>query len=108
MYADTEVDAPVGRHPRVALGHAVLHFDRASHRVDHAAELGENSVARALHNAPAMDGDRRIEQIAPERPEPSQRTILVRACETAITDHVGGQNRRDFSGVVHAVAHLLE
>ena len=30
MDADAELDAPVGRHARVALGHAVLHFDRAS------------------------------------------------------------------------------
>ena len=42
----------VGRHARVALDHAVLHLDRAAHRVDHAAELDEAAVAGALDDAP--------------------------------------------------------
>ena len=41
MNADAEFDALFGRQAAVALDHAVLHFDRAAHRVDHAAELDD-------------------------------------------------------------------
>ena len=47
---------------------AVLHFDRAAHRVDHAAELDEAAVAGALDDAPVMRGDGGIDQIAAQRP----------------------------------------
>ena len=59
MNADAEFDAPLGRHAGVALDHAVLHFDRAAHRVDDAAELDDAAVAGALDDAPVMRGDRR-------------------------------------------------
>src|SRR5271165_5229857 len=48
MDADAEFDAAIVRHARVAFGHAVLYFDRAAHRVDHAAELDQRPVAGAL------------------------------------------------------------
>ena len=41
MDADAKLDAPLRRQAGVALDHAVLHFDGAAHRVDHAAELDE-------------------------------------------------------------------
>ena len=46
MNADAELDAPVLRHAGVALDHAVLHFDRAAHGVDHAAELDDRCRRR--------------------------------------------------------------
>jgi hypothetical protein len=42
--------------PRVALDHAVLHLDGAAHRIHHAAELHECSVAGALNDAAAVHG----------------------------------------------------
>ena len=66
-------------HARVALDHPVLHFDRAAHRVDHAAELDHAPVAGALDHAAVVDCDRRVDEIAAQRPEPRQRAILVRA-----------------------------
>jgi hypothetical protein len=39
--ADAKIDATLGRKASVALEHAVLHFDRAPHRVDHAAKFDE-------------------------------------------------------------------
>src|ERR1700729_2886091 len=56
------------RHARIALDHGVLHFDRAAHRVDHAAELDKNAVSGALDDAPMVDRDGRIDQVASERP----------------------------------------
>src|SRR5271166_3696386 len=45
---------------------AVLHLDRAAHRVDHAAELDDAAVAGALDDAPVVGGDGRIDEIAAE------------------------------------------
>ena len=44
--ADAKLDASLRRQARVALDHAVLHFDRAAHRVDHAAELDDRCRRR--------------------------------------------------------------
>ena len=74
---------------------------RAAHGVNHAAELHEDSVAGALYHAPVVHGDGRINQIAAERPEPRQRAILVRAGKPTVSDHIGRQYRRKFSGLGH-------
>ena len=79
MNADAELDAALRRHAGVALDHRGLHFDRAAHGVDHAAELDEQSVARALDDASVVHGDGRVDQVAAQRPEPRQDAILVRA-----------------------------
>ena len=105
MDADAELDAALGRHAGVALDHAVLHFDRAAHRVDDAAELDEAAVAGALDDAPVMRGDGGIDQIAAQRPQPRQRAILVRAREPAVADDVGDQDRRNLPGFGHGAPH---
>ena len=64
MDADAELNPPLLRHARVALDEAVLHFDGAAHRVDHAAEFDDRTVAGALDDAAVMGGDGRIDQIA--------------------------------------------
>jgi hypothetical protein len=68
MDADAKLDAALRRKAGVALDHAVLHLDGAAHGVDHTAELHQYSVPGALHDAPVMHGDGRIDQIAAERP----------------------------------------
>ena len=52
MDVDTELDAALRRKTRVALDHAVLHFDGAAHGVDHAAELDDAPVAGAFTTRP--------------------------------------------------------
>src|SRR5208282_2603087 len=47
MDADAELNPPVLRHAGVALDEAGHHLDCAAHRVDHAPELDDASVARA-------------------------------------------------------------
>ncbi len=101
MNADAKLDAPVRRQARVALDHAVLHLDRAAHRVDHAAELDDAAVAGALDDAAVMHGDGRVDQIAAERPEPRERAILVRSGEPAVADNVGDQDRRELARFPH-------
>ena len=82
MDADAEFDALVSRDAGVALGHRVLHFDRAPHRVDHAAELDDRAVAGALDHPALVHGEGRIDQIAAQRPEPREGAVLVGAGET--------------------------
>ena len=101
MNADAELDASLGRQAGVALDHAVLHLDRAAHRVDHAAKLDEAAVAGALDDAPMMRGDRGINQIAAQRPQPRQRSLLVRPGEPAVADNIGDQDRCNFPGLAH-------
>src|SRR6516165_4204879 len=45
MDADAKLDPPFRRHPRVALDETVLHFNGAAHRIDHAAEFDDRTVA---------------------------------------------------------------
>ena len=101
MNADAELDAALGRQAGVALDHAVLHLDGATHRIDHASELDEAAVAGALHHAAVMGGDRGIDQIAAQRPEPRERAILIRARQSAIADDVGRQDRGNLPGLAH-------
>ena len=90
-----------GAHAGVALDHGVLHFDRAAHRVDDAAELDDAAVAGALDDAAMMHGDGGIDQIAAQRPQPRQSSIFVRAGEPAIADHIRDKDRRNFPGFGH-------
>ena len=86
--ADPKIDAAILRHARVALDHGVLHFDRATHGVDDAAEFDDRAVAGALDDPSVMHRDRRVDEIAAQRPQPRQDAILVRPGEPAITDHI--------------------
>src|SRR5208282_2368465 len=101
MDADAEDDATVVWHARVALDHRVLHFDCAAHCVDHTAELDERAVAGTLDDAPVVDCDRWVDEIAAERPEAGQRAIFVRAGEPAESDDVSSENRGEFACRCH-------
>ena len=94
MDADAKFDAAVLRHARVALNHRVLHFDRAAHRIDHAAKFDDRPIAGALHDPALVHGDGGIDQIAAQSPQPRKRALLVGAGQPAEADHVGGKDRR--------------
>ena len=57
MNPNAELDAALRRQAGVALDEAVLHLDGAAHRIDHAAELDDASIAGALDDA-AVNGPR--------------------------------------------------
>ncbi len=101
MNADTEFDLATGRHACVALDHGVLHLDGATHRIDHGTKLDESAVPRTLDDAPVVDRDRRVDQIAPQRAQPSERAVFVCAGQSAESDHVGGQDRGEFADFGH-------
>ena len=79
MDADTELDAPLGRKPSIALDHAALHLDGAAHGVDYAAKFDKRAIACPLDDAAVMHGDGRVDQVASERPQSRQCAILIRA-----------------------------
>jgi hypothetical protein len=101
MAADAQLDAPLSRHVGVVADHSGLNLDRATRRGDHATELGDEPVARALDDPPAMHCDRRIDQIAAQRPEPCERSLLIRAREPAVADDIGDHDRGDLSDFGH-------
>ena len=101
MNADPEFDALVGRDPCIALDHRPLDFNRAAHRVDHAAKLDDAAVAGALDDAAMMHGDCGVNQVAAQRAQSRQCPVLVRASEPRIADDVGHQDRGQFSSLAH-------
>ena len=51
-----------------------------------------------------MRGDRRINQIAAQRSQPRQRSLLVGPGEPAVTDNIGDQDRSDLPRFRHGAA----
>ena len=101
MDAHAELDASLGRQVGVALDHAALHLEGATHRVDDAAKLDEAAITGPPHDAAMVRGDRGIDQIAAQPPQPRQGAILICPGEPAVSDDVGNQDRGDFPGLAH-------
>jgi hypothetical protein len=66
----------------------VLYFDCAAHRVNDATELDDAAIAGAFDDPSAMHRDCGIDQIAAQRPQPSENPLLIRFGEPAIADHI--------------------
>jgi hypothetical protein len=99
--ANPVLDALLRWQAGVALGHAELDFDCAAHGVDHATELDEDAVAGALDDAASMNRDRRVDEVAAKRAQPRKNQFLTDACEPAVADNVGGEDRREFPALRH-------
>jgi hypothetical protein len=99
--ADAELYAALRRQAGIALQHRRLHLDGTAHGIDDTPELDKRAIARPLHDAPVMHRDGRIDQVAAERPEPRQGSVLVSPCEPAVSDHVRRQNCGKFSLLGH-------
>ena len=76
--ADAQFDAAVRFDPGVPLGHRLLHFDRAAHRIDDARKFHQQAVPGGLDDAAVVLGDLRIEKLAAQRFEAIERAFLVR------------------------------
>jgi hypothetical protein len=48
-----------------------------------------------------MHGEDRIDQIAPQRPEPCEHAIFVSASKPGVADDVADQDRRELAGLAH-------
>ena len=97
MDANAEDDASILWQAGVALDHGVLHFDGAAHGVDHAAKFGEEPVTGAFNDARFVYRDGRVDQVAAQRPQSGQCSILVGRGQTTESNDVSRQDRRDLS-----------
>ena len=84
-------------HLRLALGDAGLDRRSALDRIDHARELDQRAVANQLDDATVVGGDRGLDEVPAERLQASVGTRLVNRHESAVADHVGGQDRRQLA-----------
>src|SRR5262249_33684883 len=75
----SELDAFALRHRSVPVGHARLDLGGSTQRVYNTTELDEEPVARRFHKPAMMRGDRRVDQLGADRPEPTERAGFVRA-----------------------------
>src|ERR1700722_8335879 len=103
MNADAELDAVLTHQVCVARDHAVLNLDCAAHRVDYAAKLDDDPVASPFDDTAVAGGDCWVDEVAAQRPEPGERSLLVRPGEPAITDNVGNQDCSDLPSLAHGV-----
>jgi hypothetical protein len=104
MDADPKFDALVRRDLGIAIDHRPLDFNSAVHCVNDAAELDDRAVAGALDDAAAMHRDGRVDQVAAKGPKASEDTIFIRTRKPRIADHVGHQDRGQFSGLAHGAS----
>ncbi len=61
--ADAQLDEALRLDTHLALGHCLLHLDRAAHRIDDAGKLHQHTVAGGLDDAAVVSGDLRIEEL---------------------------------------------
>jgi hypothetical protein len=104
MNADAELKPSVLRQSGIALNQPILHFDCATHRVDHASKFDDRTVAGALDNAPVVSGDGRVGEIAAKSSKARQRSVLVGSCKPRVPDHVGDQDRRELPVFSHGAS----
>ena len=84
-----------------ALGHRLLHRDRAAHRIDDAGKFHEQTVAGGLDDAAMVLGDFRIKKLAAQRFEAFERAFVIRPHQPRITRHIGGEDRGEAAGLAH-------
>jgi hypothetical protein len=61
--ANTKFDPLLRRHARIALGHATLDINGATHRINDAGELEQKSVAGGLDDATPVLGNLGVDQL---------------------------------------------
>src|SRR5262249_20268494 len=81
--ADPELDPRLRRLVGIALVHAALNLDGATHGIDDAGEFGQQAVAGGLDDAALVFVDLGIEHRAPVGLQPGERSFLVEAHQPA-------------------------
>ena len=76
MNPDAKLDTLVGRDLGVALDYRPLDFNGVVHCIDDTAEFDDAAVAGALDDAPMVDRDSRVDQVAAKGPEPREDPVL--------------------------------
>jgi len=73
--------------------HPALHLDGVARRVDDAGKFDQHPVAGGLYDAAAMLSDFRVDQLTAMRFEAIERAFLVRAHQSRVGGHIGGEDR---------------
>jgi hypothetical protein len=81
------------RQSGVVRGHGLLDLGCANHRIDHAVEDDECTVAHQLDNAAMVAGDGGIGQFGPDGTQPRDSAGLVGLHRLGVTDDIGRQDR---------------
>jgi hypothetical protein len=92
VHTHAKLDAPFRRHVRIADSHAALQLGGAGDRVHNASEFHQHPVAGELYSAALMLGDFAVDQFLAMGVQRGERASFIPAHETAVTDHIGGQN----------------
>ena len=79
-----------------------MNLDGAADRFNDASKFDKGSITGPLDHAPVMHCDRRVDKIAPKRPQPRQRAIFVGPREPTKAHYVSRQNCRDFPSLGHS------
>jgi hypothetical protein len=92
--AHTESNAPVFHIASCKLMNAALELNSSANSLDRAREFRQEPVASVLHDAAAMLGDGRVDNLRQERSQFGVRSLFVVVHEPRVTRHVSGQDRR--------------
>src|SRR5215472_251164 len=87
-----EFETAIWRHIGISLGHFVLDFNRAPHRVDDAGKFEEQTVACGFDDATVMLLDLGICQFASYRLESSEGAFLVLTHQTRLPCQISGED----------------
>src|SRR5262249_33102980 len=92
--ADAKLDALICRDFGIALARGALDRHRASDRFDDTRELDQDAVAGRLDDPTLVPGNLRVDQFAPQRPEPRQGAGLVLAHQPAVPRYITREDGR--------------
>ncbi|MCX8227880.1 MAG: hypothetical protein OTI35_17565, partial [Sulfitobacter sp.] len=102
--AYTKLDTVIRRFICVSLGHDILNLDGAARGLNNTAKLDERAVASALHYAPAVCGNRRIDDIATQTSQTCEHFILICVSEATKTYDISNQNCCESPNFLHGLA----
>ena len=105
MDADAKPDAPLVRHPRLAVDHPALDLGGTAHRIDDAGKFRQNTVAGFLYRVAPVLPDLWLDQLRKMRPEALVRALLVRPHQARISRHIGDEDRSKMAARGHRVRH---
>jgi hypothetical protein len=92
MNTDAQFDSTLCRQSEIALSHPCLQLHCAADGVNAAPKLAQHAIAGALHDPAPMNCDSRIDEVASQRADACERTILVARRQTAEADDVRHQD----------------
>jgi hypothetical protein len=85
----------------VAVDHRALDSDRAARGIDHATKFDNDAVARPLNDPAIMHGYGRSNEVAAQRAQPRENSLLILAREPDKADYVGGEDRGELAAFAH-------